>query len=116
MSYIEQAIKEAVKGGWVPKNLESWNKRPSDTAEALHFLYPTAEALVQSGRLSEWFLDPAFWQALGKARGLHHDYHMEAGERVYAGHTGKWKAEWHRFIDHLAEGKSAEDFFKELLK
>lgn len=27
-----------------------------------------------------------------------------------------WKNYWHRFIDHLAEGKDAESFFNELLK
>ena len=35
------------------------------------------------------FLDPLFWQALATAR-------------------------WHRFIDHLAEGKDAESFFENL--
>lgn len=27
-----------------------------------------------------------------------------------------WKEYWHRFIDHLAENKDPEEFFKELLK
>jgi hypothetical protein len=26
-----------------------------------------------------------------------------------------WQYHWHRFIDHLAEGKTPEDFFRELL-
>jgi hypothetical protein len=26
-----------------------------------------------------------------------------------------WLTEWHRFIDHLAKGKDAESFFKELV-
>jgi hypothetical protein len=28
----------------------------------------------------------------------------------------RWKKEWHRFIDHLAEEKTAEDFFTEPLR
>ena len=24
---------------------------------------------------------------------------------------GRWEYEWHRFIDHLADGKDAESFF-----
>ena len=44
-------------------------------------------------------LDPQFWQCLGKAMGL-------------GGYD--WLAQWHSFIDHLASGKTVEDFFKDL--
>ena len=29
-------------------------------------------------------------------------------------YEGQWLIEWHRFIDHLAEGGTAEEFFKEI--
>lgn len=32
------------------------------------------------------------------------------------GASRNWEAVWHRFIDHLAEGKDAKSFFKELLE
>jgi hypothetical protein len=86
------------------------------------------------------FLDPLFWQSLGKAMGweckeckddgftAEHDSpnrHGEDGECVNCpiqvqcescrgGLDVKWKKEWHRFIDHLAEGKDAESFFESL--
>lgn len=60
---------------------------------------------------SQIWLDTFFWQSLGKA--------MEWENNVYVEGKGirdvkEWKQQWHRFIDALSEGKSAEDFFKEL--
>jgi hypothetical protein len=49
------------------------------------------------------FLDPSFWQSLIKAI-----FDMNKTSRTW------WKHEWHRFIDHLADGKSAEQFFADL--
>lgn len=60
---------------------------------------------------NNFFLNPLFWQSLGKALGW--CYHEPAFENcVCTGQTIGYY--WHRFIDHLAEGKSAEDFFTEL--
>ena len=56
-------------------------------------------------------LDPNFWRCLGKALGWGKDtYDYERGEDT------DWKWHWHRFIDALSEGKTADDFFGELLK
>ena len=55
------------------------------------------------------FLDPLFWQSLGKALGWVADFE-EADGSIY----NRWLIEWHRFIDHLAEGKIAEIFFESL--
>lgn len=52
--------------------------------------------------------DPSFWQSLGKAMGWDgnrgHDLDLVID----------WKYKWHKFIDHLAEEKTAEEYFKEL--
>jgi len=81
---------------------------------------------------SDVFLDPLFWQSLGKA--------MEREDRRWGFETchkgcqwytdgegcsddlpprekrsPMWKYQWHRFIDHLAEGKDAESFFENTL-
>jgi hypothetical protein len=45
------------------------------------------------------FLDPLFWEALGRA--------MD-----WMG--GEWKAAWHRFVDYFAERKTPEAFFASL--
>ncbi|HVB33734.1 MAG TPA: hypothetical protein VNJ52_05090 [Patescibacteria group bacterium] len=80
---IEQAIKKAIEGGWKDKwDLDPENRHGSDV-----------------------FLDPSFWQSLGKALGW--------GENDTA-HRNEWISRWHDFIDHLAEGKSAESFFETL--
>lgn len=56
-------------------------------------------------------LDPLFWQALGRALGWNKDKMFEADGLTLI----TWRREWHKFIDHLAEGKDTESFFKELL-
>jgi hypothetical protein len=44
--------------------------------------------------------DPDFWKALAKARKWED--------------ANAWRFHWHRFIDHLADGKDAESFFAAL--
>ena len=58
--------------------------------------------------IEQIFLDPSFWQALGKAWGWEKDDHH------YYSHSCNtaWEFKWHCFIDHLAEGKDAESFFQ----
>lgn len=95
MTHIEQAIEEAVqKGGYIfDYEKHEIDKGGSDAV-------PTAQIL----------LDLSFWQALGKARGWgDHKLQSEIENRC-------WKCRWHRFIDHLAEGKDAESFFASVLK
>jgi hypothetical protein len=80
------------------------------------------------------FLNPPFWQSLGKALGWDRPikyrqsiparmvsrvskngvikYAVPAHIRMMSKRThDRWTKEWHRFIDHLAEGKDAESFF-----
>ena len=125
MTHIEQAIKEAVEKGWErPQKAfaygadameDIWVVEDRDDLFQLEDIYVIQEAL----------LDPAFWQALGKARGWQTScFHLDESGRYEAyRHTAKcgvstaksyWELQWHRFIDHLAEGKDAESFFKGL--
>lgn len=103
MSAIEKCIREAVaKGGWRPTLL---------SLPHLHNVHCNAEH----------FLDPLFWQALGKARGWGEEKRVVAEWNGNTGHIGAQfytDAEyvWHRFIDHLAEGEDAESFFADLIK
>jgi hypothetical protein len=53
------------------------------------------------------FLDSEFWRALGKGMWWDDNKSSAAASPV-------WRQEWHHFIDHLADGKTAEDFFEKL--
>ncbi len=57
-------------------------------------------------------LDRTFWQALGKARGWRDE--EDSCESSSCQHCHGYMMKWHRFIDHLAEGKDAESFFATL--
>jgi hypothetical protein len=96
MTHIEQAIREAVeKGGY----------------DFFGYSLDASGAFTDRFMTSVIFLDPLFWQALGKARGWidampsTYNYNVEIPE---------WKHQWHRFIDHLAGGKDADSFFASL--
>lgn len=115
MTYIEQAIKEAVKGGYdddfgvnTPrfKEYEHWQIR---------------------NQFQMYCLDPLFWQALGKARGWI-DANYPNGEMRCENKLGRCEARYCEyggyknpkqqamyFFDHIMDGKDAESFFKELL-
>lgn len=163
MTAIEQAIKEAVeKGGWKSTELLRPNAyyeisgitRAQGNTIGIWFYWTELDARKNPFRRSfrrseellfgEIFLDPLFWQALGKARGWvgekirmcvgcgvalkwNEQPDMEGrhnlqrnGKQVGCGsdiieYEGQWLIEWHRFIDHLAEGKDTESFFATLI-
>lgn len=103
---IQEAIEKAVQGGW-DKSTAEYDFDPSGGAVEL--------------MLADAFLDPLFWQSLGKAIGWSESVdefdgskNFEPGSYNYRNGITEWKYQWHRFIDHLAEGKNAESFFKNL--
>jgi len=61
--------------------------------------------------IDEMLNDPAFWEALGKALGWDLAEHGRYGK--LPGFI--WVTEWHRYIDHLIDDQSPDDFFKALL-
>lgn len=71
--------------------------------------------------LMESVLDPLFWQALGKSLGWNQIPATLDNEKIMFPKNPNKNANyyifyWHRFIDHLIAGKSAESYFEELLK
>ncbi len=102
---MEKAIKKAEEGGYNGiQHGKVWSGIMTDTAKE----YPQLA-----------LLDPLFWYYLGKAmdwdklqdkRPLYLNRDGEYGEVEY------WNYHWHRFIDNLASGGNAEDFFNDLLK
>jgi hypothetical protein len=93
---IEQAIKDAVEKGGYHKDL-------------LKILMTVKDEILRGAAIDHALLDPHFWQALGKARG----WKGSAGS-FYGMNMESWKLHWHRFVDHLAEGKDVESFFSSL--
>jgi len=103
MSSIEQAIKEAVDQGYQP-NVERYPE--------MEWISPLQIAMAMQ---ADVFIDPAFWKALGKKRGWTTDDDFKYWQKSVVEWEEKyWKKFWHRFIDHLAEGKDAESFFQSL--
>jgi hypothetical protein len=90
MNNVQQAIRDAAeKGGY---RYRWWRVNDLDQIEGYNGL--------QLRALSEHFHDPDFWKALARGR---------KWEDVNA-----WRFHWHRFIDHLADGKDVESFFAAL--
>lgn len=100
-TYIEKAIKKAVEEGWRPKGLVK--------TEGRHISWIKQAAVSRSFHIERYWIDPLFWQAVFKE--------YRPGRTFYMHWRGKpqWYHEMHRFIDHLAEGKEAEEFFKSLI-
>ena len=84
---IQEAITKAIEGGWMNK--------------------VTTEYGYSDTRWQIITSDPLFWQSLGKAMGWRQD-EDQWGDRA------EWASQLHRFIDHLIEGKTPEQFFEEL--
>lgn len=102
---IKEAIEKAVEGGW--------NTGKQVEVQTYHKRLPTVSVgdLGDDGeflKTQEYLLDTLFWQSLGKAMGW-----PDSGSSFYNCRT-QWEAQWHSFIDHLAEGKDAESFFANL--
>jgi hypothetical protein len=114
----QQAIEKAIEGGFPPSKLRTKITNLNKTGK-----YPPQ--IVTSYDIDPLLLMPLFWQCLENALGwkpekylvdrLCHGkriqfYMHKHGERL----TPQWKIKWHRLIDHLAEGKDIESFFKNL--
>ena len=117
---MEQAIQKAIEGGYdvkkslgIPKNVEA--------------NYPIEQVGANMWRVCT--SDPLFWQALGKAMGWPEVSHFreeiittfdkEQNKVVSQATSNSYNMSvyhWHRFIDHLAEGRDADSFFANLLK
>lgn len=116
---IQDAIDNAVEGGYhiygsdgmdtdyggATKDYSAWTRKDNESS----FIVPTEET----------FLDPKFWQALGRALGWSEvcdlaitcTHGTEEGQR-YRGYY--WMFQWLRFIQALADGHTPEAFFARL--
>ena len=108
---IEQTIKKAIKGGWnmglVGDDFSLSFTKVMEGKANYTIKKDDGYTFYEDVPVSRIFLDPKFWQALGKAMGWGEDTTDESGRY-------KWHWKWVEFIDHLAEGKDAESYFKQL--
>lgn len=98
-TYIQQAIEKAVEGGYN--------------------LGPVEVDMVCDNKYDHHFLSPLFWQCLGVGLGWKQKYkhiYLDAFNTETPYEYPEWLEKWHRFTDHLAEKKPAEDFFRSLLE
>lgn len=106
---MERALKKAIEGGYTPcqnAQFKLWSNNGQESYRA------------QIG--DSVFLDPLFWQCLGKAE----EWFYEDGRSVakYINNDPKhtqydmYLWHWHRFIDHLDQGGNVDEFFEKLLK
>jgi hypothetical protein len=115
----QEAINTAVEGGYhlygsdgmdttyegATNDYSAWTRKDNESS----FLVPTEET----------FLDPQFWQALGRALGwseacdlaMSCRHGAEAGQRCRGSY---WMYQWHCFIQALADGNTPEAFFAHL--
>lgn len=114
---IEEATKKAIEGGF----WDYFELLPLERAECrldgkTKTVIATGDGLIVGRQLEELLLDPSFWQSLGKALGWRDYSNADLCRECvtkYSPMSG-WRAYWHRFIDHLADGKSAELFFESI--
>src|SRR5947208_10657461 len=116
---IQEALNTAVEGGYhirgsdgmdtdyegATNDYSAWTRKDNESS----FLVPTEET----------FLDPQFWQALGRALGwseacelaiscVHGEEECQSCRGYY------WMYQWHCFIQALADGNTPEAFFAHL--
>lgn len=95
---IEIAIKKSIEGGYMPNGMSQ--------AGSISYKYKCISNWYDGvGRINAVFMEALFWQCLGKTMGW---------QDGLSGIKPDWYCFWHRFIDALAEGKSADSFFEEL--
>lgn len=102
---MKEAIQKAIDGGWKPWWIEEGYPYKISTS----FVEVLMKEQIQFVWWAEFVTDRTFWQALGKALGW-------SDKDFYENNMVRWFSEWHRFIDHLAEGKDVNEFFTNLLE
>jgi hypothetical protein len=117
---LHESFEIAIKNGWTTfkgHKIHSVRLIPGDKrlAEAIE---EHGERASSSTTFSydEFFLDPLFWQSLGKGLGWEETVEVEIPDfpMTPALKATQWKVHWHHFIDAVAEGRTPEAFFREL--
>jgi hypothetical protein len=118
---ITETLNKAVEGGYHIQSADDMATYYSGANESYSAWTRTDNDATFMIPLAETFLDVAFWRSLGRALGWKSSYSFiilaldEKGNFVdHMNDIGEWFYHWYRFIQHLAECKDAESFFKDL--
>jgi len=125
---IFQAIKKAIEGGYGSEEdlgFGGWyeyDKEDELLVDDFNIIIKEKIPIFASNkykiskteiRLEEIWLNPQFWQCLGKAMGwggLNRNNDWATAMTL----IDEWEWQWHKFINHLASGKDIASFFKDL--
>lgn len=119
MTATERAIRDSIKGGWLPHSVRevSFKDRRADghCRTTLDYKVPGGQGMFTICD-QEVFLEPEFWQALGRARSWSRGIDPETGKTMIADPSEVCAQDvaednCHRLVAYLFEGKSIEDFF-----
>lgn len=121
---LHEAIEIAIENGWTTfkghkidyvRLIQSGDKRLAEVIEVIEEHQGRASRSTTFS-YDEFFLDPLFWQSLGKGLGWEETVEVEIPDfpLTPALKATQWKVHWHHFIDALAEGQTPEAFFTEL--
>jgi len=116
---IADALTKATEGGYHINGLDNMATDYAGATSDGSAWTRTDNASTFMIAVEATFMDPHFWQALGQALGWDQTmmtmHTVENGRPTVVTRTGQhWLAQWHRFIDHLAEGKTPDAFFDTL--
>jgi hypothetical protein len=114
---ITEALDHATQGGYHIKGADGMDTAYAGANSAYSVWTRTDNDSSCIVPVADTFLDPHFWQALGRGLGweqaLQTVHAVENGRATLVTRTGPhWVASWHHCIDCLVEGKTAADFFE----
>jgi hypothetical protein len=116
---IQDALKKATEGGYYIHGADGVYTHYEGANSHFSAWMREDNASTFMVAVEETFLDPHFWQALGKTLGWDQAvitvHTVENGRPTIVTRAGQhWLSQWHRFIDHLAEVNPPEAFFARL--
>ena len=116
---IQEALNKATQGGYHIHDADGVETAYSGASRAYSAWTRTDNQSSCMAAVEETFLDAYFWQVLRRALRWDHTiatvHTVENGRPTVVTSTGQqWRSHWHRFVDCLADGKTAADFFQSL--
>jgi hypothetical protein len=127
---LDEAFKISMENGWTTfkghkidsvRLLNSGDKRLAEVIEE----HEGRSSSSTTFSYDEFFLDPLFWQSLGKGSKWEDELCSQCGKSPEkhiprsracpgAGTIPHWLSCWHSFIDAVAHGRTPEEFFRKL--
>ena len=128
---LKEAIQKAIEGGYVNQALKVKSEYAIDFRDLRGGQLEIYNKMLEEYLTTKAFLDPLFWQCLGKglrwrpvewevlpyidvAMSVVNSTPVKAVCREKR--TEGYIYHWHRFIEHIANGGNVEEFFINLLK